>query len=92
MLFRSEQINNKADTGGGGSGSFAGVYGYSHIQALPSSSWTIIHNRGTFRAQVTIYDNNWEQIIPEQVKVIDNNTVLVSFGTALIGRAMVLLF
>lgn len=87
-----EQINNKADTGGGGSGNFAGVYGYSHIQSLPSSSWTIIHNRGTFRAQVTIYDNNWEQIIPEQVKVIDNNTVLVSFGTAIIGRAMVLLF
>jgi hypothetical protein len=87
-----EQINNKADSGGGGSGSFAGVYGYSHIQTTASSSWTIIHNRGTFRAQVTIYDINWEQIIPEQVKVIDNNTVLVSFAAALVGRAMVLLF
>jgi len=85
-----EQINTKADHGGGGgSGS---VFGYEHIQTVADLTWIVQHNRGTFRSQVTIYDTNWEQILPESVKVIDNNTILVSFVSAVAGRAMVVLF
>lgn len=84
-----EQINAKADTGGGGSGN---VRGYEHIQVIPSTSWTITHNMASFRSQTTVYDTNWEQIIAESVKIIDNNTILVTFGSAIAGRAMVVLF
>lgn len=83
------QINTKVDSGGGSSGT---VSGYEHIQNTQSLTWLISHNKGTFRSQVTIYDTNWEQILPESVKVIDNNTILVSFVSSVAGRAIVILF
>jgi hypothetical protein len=84
-------INSKVDAivGGGGGGT---VYGYEHIQNSPATIWTAVHNGGSFRTQVTIYDTNWEQVLPEDVKVIDNNTVRVTFASAMAGRAMILLF
>lgn len=84
-------INTKVDSivGGGGGGT---VYGYEHIQNAPATIWTAVHGGGSFRTQVTIYDTNWEQVLPEDVKVIDNNTVRVTFASAMAGRAMILLF
>ena len=41
---------------------------------------------------VTIYDIDWNQVIPENIKVINADTIIVSFGSSMAGRAMVLLF
>lgn len=82
-----EQLNTKIDTGSSGT-----VFGYEHIQSAPSITWIIAHNRNTLRNQVTIYDENLEQILPEQVKITDTNTITVSFASPVAGRAMTILF
>ena len=84
-----EQINAKADAGGSNA---SNVFGYEHIQSTESITWLIAHNRNTLRSQVTIYDDNMEQILPEQVKIIDANNILISFTSQIAGRAMVILF
>jgi hypothetical protein len=66
--------------------------GYEYNQLVTSTSWTIVHNLNTRRVQVSLYDSLWEQIIPESTKIIDQNTVRVSFLTAQAGRAMVIGF
>lgn len=68
------------------------AYGYHHIQHAPTQVWMIVHNRGTVRASVTVYDMSFEQIIPQQVHIIDGNTIRVSFGSAISGSAVVMLF
>lgn len=90
-----EAINTKVDAGGGGGnpgGGTGDVRGYEHIQSAASILWTVNHDKGSFRASTTIYDSNWEVILPESIKIIDNNTILISFLTPVAGRAMVLVF
>lgn len=84
-----QQINTKVDSGGTAVGD---VVGYEHIQTTEDTLWVVSHNKYSNRAQVSVYDDNWEQIIPDTVKVIDNNTIFVYFSTPISGRAMVLLF
>ena len=86
-----EMINTKADLAGGG-GAGGTVTGFEHVQLTPAVTWTVNHALASPRAQVTIYDSNWEQILPENVKILDANTILISFNTAIAGRAMVLAF
>lgn len=83
-----EQINFKADTGGAG----GSARGYEHIQSSAGLLWTVQHNLISMRCQVTVYDDSFEQIIPERVQLIDANTLIVSFTSAISGRAMVLAF
>lgn len=84
-----EQIKSSIGPGGGGGGN---VVGYEHIQNTASTNWVVVHSGNTFRVQVTVYDSDWEMIIPNTVKVIDNNTIVIAFSSAISGRAMVLMF
>lgn len=83
-----EQINTKADAGGGG----GTCRGYEHIQTIASASWVITHSLISMRCQITIYDSSFEQLIPERVQLIDANTAIISFAAPITGRAMVLAF
>lgn len=67
-------------------------FGYQHLQDTPSQTWIIVHGRGTLRVSVTVYDSSYQQIIPEEVHVIDANTVRVSFASPMDGSALVLMF
>jgi hypothetical protein len=82
-----EHINTKVEQT-----SANGVKGYEHVQVNSAGMWTITHNLNTRRIQTTIYDQNWEQIIPENVKIENANTVIVSFGNSITGRAMIFAF
>ena len=70
----------------------SGCTGYEHIQSSAATTWTIQHNMNSMKVVSSIYDANWEQIMPDSVKVINNNTVSVSFSSATAGRAMVISF
>lgn len=59
------------------------VFGFS-----PSLEWTIRHNRGTHRMQVSLYDSSGEQFYAK-VKLIDDNTVKISLTEANSGAAVV---
>ncbi len=68
------------------------VGGYEFIQAVPILTWNIEHNANIKRANVTIYDENWEQILPDKVKIINNDVISVTFNTPASGRALIMLF
>lgn len=67
-------------------------YGYEHIQFNPALMWLVVHNLNSRRAQVTVYDMDYEQVIPERIKIVDENTIMVDMGTDMNGRAMVIAF
>ena len=78
---------NMGSGGGGGS-----VYGYSHQQTIPATTWTISHMGHTLKAQVTVYDSTYEQIIPGRIHIIDINTIQVIFNSPQAGSAVVIMF
>lgn len=81
----------KATSGGGGGGT-GNVNGYEHVQSVAAQTWVVSHGGNTFRIQVTVYDADWEMLIPNSVKVVDNNTAIITFAAPISGRAMVLMF
>jgi hypothetical protein len=84
-----EQLNIKIDTGGGPAGS---VRGFEFTQATISSVWNIAHNLASSRAQITIYDADWEVVIPNTIKIMDSNNIQVTFATSIAGKAMIFVF
>lgn len=64
---------------------------YVHVQPSTSATWTITHNLGTTTPLVQVFDAATQKmVIPEDIEVIDNNTVSVTFGTVMSGRAIVM--
>lgn len=61
-----------------------------HNQIGSSDTWTITHNLNTTSPLVQLYDELNKMILPNEVEVIDNNTVVVTLGTAITGRAIVM--
>lgn len=76
----------------GGNNSTGNVYGFGYTQATPATQWTISHMGHTFRLQVTIYDNAYEQITPHKVHIIDLNTAQVLFTSPQSGSAVIIMF
>jgi hypothetical protein len=63
---------------------------YNFVQSGSSNQWYIRHNLNTTMPSVTIYGADSRVVYPDDIEVIDNNTVLVSFGTPITGRATIL--
>jgi hypothetical protein len=68
------------------------VRGFEHIEGAAAVTWTITHNLSSFRVQTTVYDDTFEVVIPNHIKILDNNTISISFTSAISGRAMILAF
>lgn len=65
--------------------------GDKYIQATPSSTWTIAHNRNTTHILVQVIEGN-EIVIPDRIVFVDSNTIEVSFGAPISGSANMLFF
>lgn len=63
---------------------------YAHMQPAPETTWTIIHNLKTGTPVVQVWDLDSKMVIPNQIEVIDENMITVSFLNAEAGRAVVL--
>jgi hypothetical protein len=61
---------------------------YQIFDFSPSLEWTIRHNRGTHRLQVSLYDSSGEQFYAK-VKLIDDYTVKITLTEANSGAAVV---
>ena len=72
--------------------SIGNVQGYEHVQLAEQGVWIIAHNQNTRRIQLTVWTETDNTIIPDSVNIVDNNTVAVVFGTAMAGRAILMLF
>jgi hypothetical protein len=53
------------------------------------STWVVDHNLNTFNAIVQVYDNDNYQIIPQTLRISDNNTVTITFESPRSGYVVV---
>lgn len=67
-------------------------FGYSHQQTVPDMVWTINHGGNTTNAAVTIYDEDMNQVIPDEVNIVSANVIDVYFNTAEVGSAVIIMF
>lgn len=61
--------------------------GYVFTQTLASNVWLVTHNTGLSKGLVQIYDDMNKLLLPDEVMFVDVNTVLVTFATAITGKA-----
>lgn len=67
-------------------------FGYEFVQGVEATTWTIAHNKDTDRINITIWDEVNEVMLPDSIRQIDDNTIVVTFNTAVKGRAILILF
>lgn len=65
---------------------------FEHVQDQASNIWIIPHNRNSRRIQMSIWDIHDELIFSDYVKIVDNNTVVITFSTPVVGRAVLMIF
>lgn len=68
------------------------VKAYEHVQDNASSSWIIPHQKNSRRVQISIWDLDNELLFSDMVKIVDENTVVITFSTPVVGRAVLMLF
>lgn len=68
------------------------AWGYYHDQPTPDTTWLIQHNFGTEKLITQIYDLSGEEVFPDQITIVDINTVQVDFNSPQDGRANLVLF
>jgi len=68
---------------GGGTGDANYVFN----QLSPAEIWTVAHNLGKWPA-VTIVDDN-DELIYADVEFVDNDSLTITFSTAVAGRAFI---
>jgi hypothetical protein len=63
---------------------------YIHYQNFQSSVWNVAHNLGTALPVVQVYEADQRMVIPNDIQIVSNNAVRISFGKAVSGRAVVM--
>ena len=66
------------------------ITSYVHTQDVANSTWTIDHNLYSGTPVVAVYDDAGYQLIPNEVQPTTINQVVISFGVAMTGRAVIL--
>jgi len=63
---------------------------YVHVQDSAATTWTIDHDLSAGTVNVQVYDANDLMVIPDEIEIVDANTVSVTFGSSVAGRAIVM--
>jgi len=62
---------------------------YVFIRVFANARWDIRHGLGYGAIQVKCYDGNDEEIYPKSIQIVDDNTAVALFETAVSGHAVV---
>lgn len=66
------------------------LYSSNYTQSFTNqSTWTVIHNLDTRYVLVQTYDTNFDEMIPQNIDLTDDNTVTITFPTLESGTAVV---
>lgn len=65
------------------------ITAYTHSQSVASDSWVITHTLNTTSVNVQVFDATNKAVIPDEIEIVNANTVAVSLNSALAGRAVV---
>ena len=90
ILHRWEFDNGLGEYTALGAGGATGAKSYVHIQSVASDSWTIPHNLAG-GIIYTLTDEFHYVIQPDEVEVIDENTISISFSVPVKGFCYILL-
>jgi len=67
----------------------AGIYAFNYTASFTNqSTWTVNHNLGTRTVMIQAFDNNFQQIVPQNITLTDSNTATITFPTAETGFAV----
>jgi hypothetical protein len=74
---------------GGGGGGVTIISGSNVTGSfINSSTWNFQHNLGTRVPVITVFDTNYNQIIPENIQLVDTASAVITFPTAESGFAI----
>jgi hypothetical protein len=74
---------------GGGGGGFTIISGSAVTSSfVNSSTWTFNHNLGTRTPTITVFDSDYNQIIPENIQLVDSSSATITFPTLESGFAI----
>lgn len=65
---------------------------YVHTQEIAATEWVIAHDKNTTRCVANCVDLTGKVVMPEEIEVIDENTVKITFTDPTAGSADLLLF
>lgn len=65
---------------------------FEHVQDAASTTWVIPHGKNSRRVQISIWDLDNELLFSDMTKIVDENTVVVTFSTPAVGRAILMIF
>ena len=66
------------------------LYSSNYTQSFTNqSTWTVIHNLNTLYVIVQVYDTNFDEIIPQNIDLTNDDTVTITFPTLESGVAVV---
>lgn len=64
---------------------------YVHLQQTPSNVWNVTHNLGAPTPLVQVYDSSSNTLfIPDNVTINDQNSLTITLGSAIAGRAIIM--
>lgn len=66
------------------------IESFEHLQSASANVWNIVHNLGTTLPSVQVYGPDNKVVYPDDIEIVSNNEVKVSFGRVTTGRAVVL--
>ena len=80
------------ESGGGSGGPVVTSDGYLFTQGVASDLWTINHFAGTTNLLIQIFDSANNLVIPDNVELVNINTVEVTLSTPITGTARIIFF
>lgn len=77
---------------GPGPGVPGNAEGFLFIQNIASTVWTVPHNQATDLLLTQVYTTAGDMLIPDEISLLDINTVEITFGSPITGRAHLIFF
>lgn len=63
---------------------------YVHRQTGQGTTWNVAHNLNTTSPTIQIYDSAHKYVIPDDITIVDNNNLNISFGFPMVGTAVLM--
>lgn len=61
-----------------------------HVQSVASTTWTFTHNLNIDSPGITVWNSSNRVVIPSEIERTSSNTVVITFPSAISGRAIAL--
>lgn len=90
-LHIDKQTGKIVAKGGAGGPNFA-TKGFLYEQILPSDTWIIPHNCDSDQLIAQVYDNTGMFVLPDEIEIVDTNTVIIRFTSPQEGTGHIAFF